>query len=436
MSGDTNFSIFSPANFLLPNEKVNLEKWAVIACDQHTSELDYWRKVEDFVGEQVSTLHIILPEVYLSNNNSNSIDVIHSKMLEYEKTVLKRELKNSFIYVQRKMQNNQIREGLVGCVDLEQYSYIKGEICNIRPTEDTVAERIPPRLAVREGASLETSHILMLLDDPDFCIIEPLSQQVSMQTPLYNVDLMLDGGNIKGWAIQDETIIQELQAKINALGNKDRFHSLYADTQDNPPFTLAVGDGNHSLATAKAFWEELKQTLTSEEQKNHPARYCMVELENIRSKAIEIEPIHRVMYHAKFDDMWQSLQNFISKNGVNIVLEPNEKIEMPFLKVVFDGQVIQFSIQNSKWTIPAEMLEAFFVFYKKTNPSIEIDYIHGEDTVFKLSEQQGIGFILPEIEKGDIFRGVAINGTLPRKTFSMGTSNEKRYYMECHKIAK
>ena len=269
-----------PAEILLPKEKTDLGLWAVLACDQYTSQPEYWQEVEKRVGQAPSTYHMILPEVYLEEPDvANRIETIHDKMRQYSQIVLTRKI-NGYLYVERTLDSGPPRQGLVGCVDLEDYSYQAGASLRIRPSENTVVERIPPRLAVRRGAALESPHILMLADDPEKTIIEPLAEKTGRLPLMYEQELMLEGGRIRGWAVTEPGDIAAIEQALAKLDDAAAFRSRY-ESGDHPAFALAVGDGNHSLATAKDYWEEIKQGLSEDERENHHARYYLEELENV-----------------------------------------------------------------------------------------------------------------------------------------------------------
>ena len=291
-------SCFGPAHILLPGENIPLEKWGCVACDQFTSDRAYWEQADAVVGGCPSTLRLILPEVYLEDKDAaQRVENIHAAMDEYSRDVLTRAV-DGFVYVERTEQSGRVRQGLVGKIDLEAYSYEKGARPAIRPSERTVTERIPPRMAVRRGAALETPHVMMLADDPGCTLVEPIGAHKSELKKLYEGELMQGGGHIAGWAVEDPAMLAQIDAALAALGSQEAFDARYPQARGAAPLTLAVGDGNHSLAAAKACWEELKATLTPEERESHPARWCLAEVCNVHSPAIEIEPIHRVLFNA------------------------------------------------------------------------------------------------------------------------------------------
>ena len=255
-------SCFGPAHILLPGENIPLEKWGCVACDQFTSDRAYWEQADAAVGDCPSTLRLILPEVYLEDEDAaQRVENIHAAMDEYSRDVLTRAV-DGFVYVERTEQSGRVRQGLVGKIDLEAYSYEKGARPAIRPSERTVTERIPPRMAVRRGAALETPHVMMLADDPGCTLVEPIGAHKSELKKLYEGELMQGGGHIAGWAVEDPAMLAQIDAALAALGSQEAFDAKYPQVRGAKPLTLAVGDGNHSLAAAKACWEELKATLT------------------------------------------------------------------------------------------------------------------------------------------------------------------------------
>ena len=262
---------FAPAHILLPAEQIPLKQWGCIACDQFTSDRKYWQRAKEAADGSPSTLNLILPEVYLEDGDADArVEQIHATMADYAQNVLTRAV-DGFVYVERTEQSGRVRQGLVGKVDLEAYSYQRGAKCTVRPSESTVESRIPPRMKVRTGAALETPHIMMLADDPQCTLIEPIAARKNELRKVYEGELMLGGGHVAGWAVEDPAMIDQIETALAALGSQEAFDAKYPDAARRDPLTLAVGDGNHSLATAKACWEELKKTLTPEQAENHPA---------------------------------------------------------------------------------------------------------------------------------------------------------------------
>lgn len=414
---------FGPGNILLPHN-IDMTKWAVVACDQYTSEHSYWNKVESLVGSAPSTLKITLPEIYLEEKDVDKrIKKINNTMNEYLQENLFTEYKDSMIYVQRTQKDGKVREGLIGVIDLEEYNYEKGSQSLIRATEKTVIERIPPRKKIRENAPLELPHIMILIDDEEKNIIEELKDKVTEESILYDFDLMENGGHIKGYKLND-TSIKNIVNKLEKLNDIDYFNKKY-NVKDKGVLLFAMGDGNHSLATAKACYEKLKETLPKEEYINHPARYALVELVNLHSPALEFEPIHRVVFNTNPKHLLEELYKYYDINEV--------KIGQSFRVVTNDIDKTLY-IKNPKSNIAVGSLQIFLDEYLKENKG-KIDYIHGDETTKNMAKEEGnIGFLFEAMEKNDLFKTVILDGALPRKTFSMGHSYDKRYYLESRKI--
>ena len=414
---------FSKADILLP-ENADMSKWAVIACDQYTSEPEYWEDVTKIVGDEPSTLKVTLPEIYLEEDNvAEKIAEVNEEMKKLINNNIFRTLKDSLIYVERTQADGRIRKGLMGKVDLEDYSFAKDSQTLIRATEGTVLERIPPRVKVRENAPLELPHIMLLIDDDKKEIIEGLTDKVSEEDKVYDTDLMKNGGHIKGYKLNDELIEKVLEG-IGKLADKEKFEQKY-NVKDKGVLLFSVGDGNHSLATAKTCYENLKKTLTKEEYENHPARYALVEVVNLHSDALDFEPIHRVVFGVNPEHMMEELKKFY---------ETSEEGEGQVIQYVYKGKKGKIVIKNPKSNLAVGSLQMFIDEYLKKNGG-KVDYIHGEETTEKLGEQEGnIGFLLPNMHKSELFKTVILDGALPRKTFSMGHSYDKRYYLEARKI--
>ena len=415
---------FKAGNILLPKKNVDMYKWSVVACDQYTSEPEYWKEVNEIVGDEPSTLNLTLPEIYLEDSDVESrIKNINANMKKMLDNDIFDEYKDSMIYVERTQNDGKIREGLMGLVDLEAYSYEKGSQTLIRATEKTVIERIPPRMKVRENALLELPHIMILIDDDKKDIIESLKNKVSDSDVVYDFDLMQKGGHIKGYLLNSD-IINEINNKLELLMDKTNFENKY-DVHDKGVLLFAMGDGNHSLATAKACYEKLKGTMSKEEYLNNPARYALVELVNLHSSALEFEAIHRVVFDADKEDLLKNLYEYydINEDG------NGQRFEL----VTNDG-VKELYITNPKSNIAVGSIQIFLDDYL-SNHSGKIDYIHGEDTTKNLaSKDNNIGFIFDPMAKEDLFKTVILDGALPRKTFSMGHSYDKRFYLEARKI--
>ena len=429
---------------LMPKKGTDLYKWSVVACDQFTSQPEYWSDVDGIVGDSPSTLNLILPEVYLGADDEPArVDDIHKAMKSYVENGILEPVDKGFVLVERNVGRDHCRNGLVVSVDLETYEYRKGAGSLIRPTEMTVEDRIPPRLKVRQTATIELPHIMLLIDDPDCSIIEPLIERKNDFEQLYDTKLMKDGGHISGYLIHEGETTDIIMEKLEALADPEAFKTKYGLKKDYPLLNFAVGDGNHSMATAKAAWENIKKDLTAEEIENHPARFCLCEIVNIHDKSLEIEPIHRVMFNVDKDNLVKEAKEYYEKNGCefnysqnsgNKAVEDNDAERHIFRMRSVDGET-EFEVVNPSWGIPVATLQSFLDEYLSNHTEAKIDYIHGEDVVRKLSGKDGnVGFILPEVKKEDLFIGVIKDGVLPRKTFSMGEAYEKRYYMECKTV--
>lgn len=416
---------FSPADILLPVD-CGLTKWAVVACDQYTSQPEYWERVDQYVGDAPSTLRLILPESKLESDNvEEEIAKINENMAKYLAEDRLRSLDNSLIYIERKLEGGKTRFGLIGKLDLEQYDYSKGSGTPVRATEGTVLERIPPRMRVRRNAPIELPHIMVLIDDPDKNIIEPLHEATSKMSMVYKTTLMERGGQIAGYLLDKEQT-EEVLTKMTALADPDRFAKHY-NAEGYPVLTFAMGDGNHSLATAKACWEELKPTLSEAERENHPARYALIELTNLHDDSLEFEAIHRVL----FDVDGEKLLNDYIAAYPGAHLGEGEGHQVTY---ILNGKKGVVTVPNPSAQLEVGTLQSFLDTYLKENGG-KIDYIHGEDVTEQLASQpNSIGFILPCMEKDQLFPTVIFDGALPRKTFSMGEAHDKRFYLESRKI--
>lgn len=425
---------------MLPREGMDLSKWAVIACDQYTSQPEYWAETDRTVGDAPSTLRLTLPEVYLEEADvAERTEKIHCTMRRYIEDGTLRTLPAGVILTERWSGGSCPRRGIVMAVDLEAYEYTPGSASLIRPTEKTVVERIPPRLKVRQGACMELPHIMILIDDPDRSIIEPLFDQTANLDKVYDTDLMQNGGHITGWFIPKGAQTDKIEAGLEALCDRETFNRKYGCTDAQALLPYAVGDGNHSMATAKAYWEEVKAGLSAEEQATHPARFVLVEVVNIHDESLIIEPIHRILFGVNADEMLHSLTAFYEAQGCKAYVADEAPADasahcFPFCSAEKTGVLV---VENPKWYIPVATMQTALDACLEQYPSARIDYIHGADVVDDLAKKPGnLGFILPDIAKNDLFRGVVFDGVLPRKTFSMGEAHEKRYYMEAKAIVK
>lgn len=391
---------FLKSEFLIPSE-IDMNKWAVIACDQYTSDRGYWEEVNDKVGDEPSALRLILPEVYLEKDNSVRVSKINESMQGYLDSGILKGYKNSYIYIERTLASGIVRPGIVGVVDMEEYSFVEGVKCDIKPTEKTVPERIPPRKAVRDRAEMELSHVILFCNDAEDSLVGYLASKKKSMRKIYDFDIMMHGGHIAGWLVEGEIAAE--------------FDEKYADycarmEKQNTP-QLIVGDGNHSLATAKAVYEDNKT--------NQKARYAMVELQNIYDDSIEFEPIHRVLFN-------------IDIHGFLNFVEKKIKGDFPIQWIsATDSGTMMINVKENE--IPIEALQPVIDEYLSLNVG-GIDYVHdGVERIVK-DNKDSLGILLPPIAKDEIFDRIATKGVYPRKTFSVGEANDKRFYLEARLI--
>ena len=406
---------FVTADILLPEESVDLTKWAVNACDQYTSQPDYWERVEEIVGDQPSAYKIILPEVYLEEKEVRMKD-IRKQMEAYTKDgVLKEVVHQGFVLVERKVPGG-IRLGLVGAVDLEQYDFRPDTRLPIHATEGTILSRIPPRVVIRKSASVESPHIMMLVADKEGEMIETLYQEKEKLRQLYDFELMLDGGHLRGYAVEGELA----QSLLETITHKQ---------SENDGVFLAVGDGNHSLAAAKTYWNELKTELSPEEKEVHPARFALAELVNLYSPALVFEPIHRGVITTDARSLFAEFETYVK----DLQMEISDGHDLVFLDKQGEKKV---GLSGLKGRLPIDILQRFLDQCISDNAVESVDYIHGEENVRMLAEEtEGfVGILTQTIEKESLFSAIEAGGVLPRKTFSMGEAEEKRYYLECREL--
>lgn len=429
-----------PAAMLLPAPEIDLEKWAVVACDQYTSQPDYWCKVQKLVGDAPSTLRLTLPEIWLEETDApERIKAISRTMEEYQTNGLLRPTAPGMMLVRRQMEGvTAPRWGLVMAVDLEAYDYREGSNSPIRPTERTVPQRIPARLAVREAATLELPHILLLIDDPQRSVIEPVVAIRDELEKAYDTPLMLGGGQLTGWFIPEGPLPDKIQQALETLAAPERLRERYGAPADAPALQFATGDGNHSMAAARARWEQIRETLTPQQRLEHPARWALAEVVNLQDESLEIEPIHRLVAGVNPQTVLQDAVNYFAAQGAQAqLLEQAPEKEDPWaVRWVAGEKTGWLCIQpNGRWALPVAALQAFLDDRLPHWQGAKPDYIHGEETLCNLcAGAQSIGFVLPEFRKEDLFRGVVLDGVLPRKTFSMGRAQDKRYYMEARRI--
>ena len=400
-----------PGIFYLPRKSESMEAWAVVACDQYTAQKDKWEEADRIVKDQPSALRLIIPECYLDESDQR-VPQIQQEMENYLNTGILEDAVHGMVLLCRTTQSGS-RLGLVTTIDLEHYSFDKEAAPLIRPTEGTILSRIPPRQKVRRGAALELAHVMLLCDDPGRTVIEPVYEKRHALRPLYDIDLMLEGGHAAGWAIEDEDTLKQIAQALAALQEK----------LPEKGILLAVGDGNHSLATAKAHWMEVKAGLPQTEWADHPARFAMVELNNIYDEALIFEPIHRVI----FDSTAQRIRDLLKE--ADLSLEMNN----PDLVLVTASGDLPLKIGHPLHTLPVGTVQTLL----DQDDTLNLDYVHGEDAVREIVENENaVGILLPAMDKALLFPAVEKGGPLPRKTFSMGEANEKRYYIEARKIVR
>jgi hypothetical protein len=424
MKPDWNLAAIAPADILLPGPEVNLSAWAVVACDQYTSQMEYWKKAESLVVEKPSTLRLTLPEIYLAQS-SERVPGIHEAMADYlQKGILREKVKGGFVLTERTTESGS-RLGLVAAADLESYDFNAGSRSMIRATEGTILSRIPPRLAIRKGALLESTHVMLLMDDADKTVIEPIYARRGELKLIYDFQLMLGGGHLRGWAVTEPDLLS---------GVYDALASLKAKLPRDNPLLMAVGDGNHSLATAKTHWQQLKMTLSLEEALNHPARHALVEVENIHDEALHFHPTHRTVFHADGDALKQDWVKYCKDRNMSLGDTPTGPDDQ-VISVLYGGRERTVVISNPETSLAVGTLQKFLDNYLSRHKEAGIDYIHGSDTVRSLcSQKDTVGFLVPGLDKSALLPAVRKDGALPRKTFSMGEAHEKRYYMECRRI--
>ncbi len=427
-----NYGITIPY-ILLPNKEVDLEKWAVIACDQYTQDTEYWNKASQITEGSPSTLNLILPEVYLHDTEKKDMYIknIHDTMMEYTKNNIFTEEK-SFVYVERKSEYGRLRKGLVVAIDLEAYDWKPFTKNLIRSTEATIIDRIPPRVAIRKGASLESPHIMLLVNDPNKELVEKIGKTVSSNEKKYDTDLMLKGGHISGWSITRDEDFISIEKSLASIAKQNT-------DADGSVFMFAVGDGNHSLATAKAVWDDIKEKCADTE--NASERYALIEIVNIFDEGLTFEPIHRVLFNTNSEKLitfikkqwnvecttfesFDEVERFIAKNPSSFALMNS-----------IDGKNYITCISTDKEGLLVSYLQPLLDEYLSLQENCDIDYIHGSDELCRLAQKENtIGLFLPPIEKDSFFATIEKNGPLPRKSFSMGEADEKRFYMECRKL--
>lgn len=423
---------------LLPALQVDLNKWAVIACDQFTSQPEYWQQVRDLVGNAPSTLNLILPEAYLGTPEEQArVQSSQGQMRAY----LDNHLlvgHQGLVYVERTV-DGQTRRGLILALDLEHYDFSKTSQSLIRATEGTIIDRLPPRMRIREGASLELPHILVLIDDPQRTVIEPIAENKASLRPLYDTDLMFNSGHLAGYLVDDLQAELGVVAALRALADPQHFYSKYGVGPEKGILLFAAGDGNHSLATAKSIWEKIKAQVGPD----HPARYALVEIENVHDEGLAFEPIHRVLFGVQGDPAAAVRAYFGEQASLRPVTGPSEMIAavkgqretQQVIGLVSPQGAQLLTIDRPGSNLAVGTIQAFLDKWSEQGGFSPMDYVHGDEVVCQLGAQSGnLGIYLPAMDKSELFRTVILDGSLPRKTFSMGEAHEKRFYMESRKI--
>lgn len=416
---------FYPADILLPKD-ADMTKWAVVACDQFTSQPEYWQAVEETVGDAPSTLRLILPEAKLNAPDVDGhIAGINGAMKQYLDGGVFRTLPGALIYIERTQSDGRVRHGLIGMVDLDQYDFTPGSGALIRATEGTVLSRIPPRVRVRQDAPIELPHVMLLIDDPDRTVIEPLTAQSAGMEKLYDFDLQQGGGHLTGWKLTDTQMDAAADA-LEGLCSEASMEKKYG-MGGAAPLLFAVGDGNHSLATAKQCYENLKKVTPESEWAGLPARYALVEVVNNHDDALQFEPIHRVVFGVEPEKMLEAFKAFYP--GAHEGQGDGHTIAYTCA-----GRTGFITVPEPKVQLAVGTLQAFIDAYIQEHGG-EVDYIHGDEVTDELGAKPGnIGFKLPAMGKEQLFKTVMADGVLPRKTFSMGHAQDKRYYVEARRI--
>jgi len=425
---------------LLPRADIDLAKWAVIACDQFTSQPEYWQEVEEVVGDAPSTLHLILPEIYLGEGDeAERVATVQANMRAYLADGIFTQ-HDGMVYVEREV-NHQVRKGLLVCLDLEQYDYHPGSQSLARATEATIVERLPARMRIRQGAILELPHILVLIDDPDGTAIEPLSLAKSSLRRLYDFDLMLGGGHLAGYLVDQPVEQDRLLRALVQLNQVDTLQRKYQTSAGRKPFLYAIGDGNHSLAAAKVVWEQSKHTAG----RFHPARYALVEIVNLHDPTLFFEPIHRLLFTVKVP-IQEALSAFFHDQVhfttcgdrdalIEAIAQNADQHQLIGLITASGFHAVEFNKPLSNLTVG--ILQAFLDDLLRTGQAVAVDYVHGEEALCELSRRpENAGFLLPALDKHALFRSVIFDGVLPSKSFSIGKALEKRFYLECRSIQK
>ena len=431
-------------NILLPKAGVDMQQWAVIACDQYTSDQDYWQRLQQQTAGNISTLNLVFPEVYLEDSDGDQrIAAINETMEKYLADGSLSEQSPGFILVDRKTSEVESRKGLIVALDLDKYDYTSGAQSLIRATEGTILDRLPPRIKVRENAPIELPHIMVLIDDPVMTVIEPLFNE-QLET-VYDFELLENGGHLKGYRVEQAELINQVVGALEKLADPEAYKAKY--NVDGEVMLYAMGDGNHSFATAKAIWVKLKAEADDPiEIMNHPARFALVELVNVHDAGLEFEAIHRVLFDVDCNHLKQQMESFFAARNTPMTFTSCadlaaaealavNSVGVHAFPIILSGKFGVCRVASSEFNLVVATLQGFLDNYLAENGAAKVDYIHGDQTVTDLgSQKECAGFYLPAISKHDLFKTILLDGALPRKTFSMGEADEKRFYLECRRI--
>ncbi|MBQ4290293.1 MAG: DUF1015 domain-containing protein [Clostridia bacterium] len=422
-----NKPIFLPSEILLPTPDCSLTKWSVIACDQYTSSPEYWSRVESLVGDSPSALRIVLPEIYLNSEDvGQRIQNINRTMKNYSETVL-RTVPPSYLYIERTLPDGSVRKGILGMLDLESYSFDPAAHAPVRATEGTVLSRIPVRVQIRRDAPLELPHVMLLADDKEGSLFHTAESCAKDRgTLLYSFDLMMNAGSLKGWSLASRDCESLMQEFAHYSEHAPRDPAGF-------PMVFAVGDGNHSLAAAKTCYEEQKQNLGADAL-HHPSRYALAELVNLYDSSLSFEPIFRCVFGTDREELTGSfLASYPGSSVSGMDPVPSDGTHV-FRCISREGEWTA-CVPNPGHSLPVGTLQSFLDRYLESHPGAAVDYIHGEAEVRKICrERDAVGFLFEGMDKSDLFPAVLTDGPLPRKTFSMGEADDKRFYLECRKI--
>lgn len=429
-------AIFQLPRLLLPAAGIDTARWAVIACDQFTAAPEYWEETARLVGKEPSCLQLTLPEVYLSQDDTPRIGAIHRTMADYLSQGVLREQDEGLLLLARDCGRGCPRRGVLLAFDLEAYDEQSDPRTPIRPTEATVTERVPPRLAIRAQAPFELPHIILFLDDPNHTVLEPLFADAQSVPPLYDIELMQGGGRLTERFLPQNDAVRAFLSRLTAHCTADACRARYGLSSAAAPLAFATGDGNHSMSAAKAHWERLKQSLTADERQTHPARFVLAELVNLWDESICFEAVHRLLLHAHAPHVLSFLARYFTDAGYAATVEHAPQantLSLPWRSADADGFLVLRGTAPD--ALPVALLQGALDAYLAANPTVGIDFIHGTHELLTLAgEPDRLGFLLPDFGKEALFPYVLSHGVLPRKTFSMGTALEKRYYLEGRRI--